>query len=247
VITTVAGTGVSGAAGDGGPATSAQLDTPNAVAPMPDGGFLIADSFNHRVRRVSPSGVITRVAGLNLGAAGDGGPAIRAGLNFPAGLAVRADGSFLIADNDNNRIRQVSASGTISTVAGTGTAGFGGDGGRAIGAQLNGPAAVAFTPDGGYLIADQDNHRVRRVNPAGVITTVAGTGVAGAGGDGGPATSAQLSNPIGLAVAGDGAFLSPTRTTTGCGACRRAERSPPRPAPARRALPATAGPPPARG
>ena len=129
-ITTVAGNGTAGFSGDGGPATAAQLDTPNGVAATPDGGLLIADSNSHRVRRVAADGTITTVAGTGVpGFSGDNGPATAAQLNFPDSVAVLPDGGFLIADNDNNRVRRVAADGTISTVAGIGTAGAGGDGG----------------------------------------------------------------------------------------------------------------------
>jgi hypothetical protein len=206
VITTVAGGGTQG---DGAPATSAQLSSAvNGVAATPDGGFLIADSNFNRVRKVSPSGIITTVAGGGTQGLGDGGPATAAQLAFPSGVAVRPDGSFLIADNDNNRIRQVSTTGVISTVAGsTTTDGFSGDGGPATDAQLNDPTRVSLTPDGGFLIADKDNHRVRRVSPGGVITTVAGTSSPGFSGDGGPATSAQLNTPNDVGATATGGFV----------------------------------------
>ncbi len=164
-ISTVAGTGTAGFAGDGGAATSAQLNSPLGVAASADGGFLIADASNHRVRRVSPAGTISTVAGTaTAGFAGDGGPATSAQLNFPVGVAASADGGFLIADNGNDRVRKVSPAGTISTVAGNGTFGFSGDGGAATSAQLNFPAGVAASADGDYLIADTNNNRVRRVD-----------------------------------------------------------------------------------
>ena len=208
VITTVAGNGTPGFGGDDGLATGAQLNAPNGLAETPDGGFLIADSNNNRVRKVSPTGFITTVAGTGAaGGGGDDGLAINAQLSFPVGLAVRPDGSFLIGDNDNHRVRQVSAGGTITTVAGTGTPGFGGDDGLATGAQLNSPSGVAFTPDGGYLVADAGNQRVRRVSPSGTITTVAGSDASpGFGGDGEQATLAQLNNPLAAVPLADGGF-----------------------------------------
>jgi NHL repeat len=208
VITTVAGNGVNSFGGDGGPATDAQISVANGVVATADGGFLIADSNNHRVRRVGPDGIISTVAGTGgFGYNGDNQPAAQALLNFPAGVAARPDGSFLIADNDNNRIREVSASGTITTVAGDGTRSFGGDNGPATSAQLSDPSGVSLTPDGGFLITDKDNNRIRKVAADGTITTVAGTGTAGGGGDGGPATAADLSAPIGVASIADGGFL----------------------------------------
>ena len=208
VITRVAGTGAAGDTGDGGPATSAQLNGPAGVAVTPDGGFLFSDFGNNVVRKVSAEGVITRVAGTGAaGDTGDGGPATRAQLNGPGGLAVTPDGGFLFSDVLNNVVRKVSAEGVITRVAGTGAAGDTGDGGPATRAQLNGPAGVGVTPDGGFLFADQGNNVVRKVSAEGVITRVAGTGAAGDTGDGGPATSAELNGPGGLAVTPDGGFL----------------------------------------
>jgi ribosomal protein S11 len=207
-ITTVAGTGAAGFSGDGGPATAAELDSPDGVAATADGGFLIADTFNNRVRRVSPAGTITTVAGSGTaGFSGDGRAATAAELSAPVAVAAAADGGFLIADANNERVRRVSPAGTITTVAGTGTAGFSGDGGPAIAAEISDPEGVAATADGGFLIADTANNRVRRVSPAGTITTVAGTGTAGFSGDGGPATAAELDSPEGVAATADGGFL----------------------------------------
>jgi hypothetical protein len=203
-ITTVAGSATSGLSGDGGPAAAAQLDAPLGVAATADGGFLIADELNHRVRRVGPDGTITTVAGTTPGFSGDGGPATAAQLSGPFGTAELADGGFLIADFFNHRVRRVGPDGTITTVAGT-TPGFSGDGGPATAAQLDGPSAVAATADGGFLIADEFNHRVRRVWPDGTITTVAGT-TQGFAGDGGPAVAAQLTFPTGVTATPDGGF-----------------------------------------
>jgi len=208
IISRVAGTGTAGSSGDDGPATNAQLQVPVGVAVTADSGFLIVDFQNNMVRKVSPAGVITRVAGTGTaGNSGDDGPATDAQLQVPAGVAVTADGGFLIADQLNNVVRKVSAAGVITRVAGTGTAGNSGDGGPATDAQLRGPTDVAVTADGGFLIADFQNNTVRKVSAAGVITRVAGTGTAGNSGDGGPATDAQLSAPGGVAVTADGGFL----------------------------------------
>ncbi len=194
--------------GDGGPATSAVLNVPYGVAVMPDGGFVASSLSNDEVRRVSPDGTITTLAGgLLNGFSGDGGPATSARLNLPMGVAVQPDGGVLIADSNNHRIRRVSPEGTISTVAGNGTEGFSGDGGPATAAQLDLPVAVAATRDGGFLIADYLNNRIRRVSPAGTITTVAGTGAEGFSGDGGPATSARLGFPNSVSATADGGFL----------------------------------------
>src|SRR5439155_14129668 len=176
-ITTVAGTGSVGSFGDGGPATRAQLAAPHGVASLPDGGFLIADTVNNRIRRVSADGTITAVAGTGTpGFAGDGSPATQAELAQPAGIAVTADGGMLIALAA--RIRRVAPDGTISTVAGTGLPGYSGDGGPATSAQLRNPHNVFALPDGGFVIADTFNNRVRRVSPDGTIMTIAGNGEA---------------------------------------------------------------------
>ena len=208
VITTVAGTGTAGYSGNGGPATSARLNWPTDVAPTADGGFLIVDLGNRRVRKVSPGGTITTVAGTGAqGSSGDGGPATSALLDAPVGVAARPDGGFLIADAAANRIRAVSPGGTITRVAGNGQAGGTGDGGPATWARLYAPVHVAVLADGGFLIAEYEGHRVRRVSPGGTITRVAGTGSAGFSGDGGPATAARLNQPVGVSPTSDGGFL----------------------------------------
>jgi hypothetical protein len=210
-IRTVAGTpGVGGYAGDGGQATAALLSGPTAVVETRDGGFLIADSTNHCVRKVSPTGIITTVAGTGVaGSRGDGGPATSARLRKPGGVAVASDKSLLIADSGNDRIRRVASDGTITTVAGTGTVGFSGDGGRATSAQLAGPSDVALLPTGGFLIADTSNHVIRRVGSwkGGKIDTAAGTGIAGFSGDGGPARRARMNYPAAVATRADGSVL----------------------------------------
>ncbi|MDE0105484.1 MAG: hypothetical protein OXN89_24165 [Bryobacterales bacterium] len=200
-ITTVAGTGNGRFGGDGGPAASARLFDPQGVALDTAGNIYLADSDNHRVRRVDRAGVITTIAGTGrIGSGGDGGPATAAQLNFPRGMAVDAAGNLFIADTSNRRVRRVDRFGTITTVAGTGEFGSGGDGGPATTAQLAFPQGLAVDGAGNLFIADTSNHRVRMVDHAGVITTVAGTGERGYGGDGGPATAAQLASPQGLAV-----------------------------------------------
>jgi streptogramin lyase len=199
-ITTVAGNGTASFGGDGGPATAAQLWHPSGVAVDAAGDLFIADYENNRVREVSPSGTITTVAGGGTSGLGDGGPATAAELVFPSGVAVDAAGDLFIADQDNNRIRKVSPSGIITTVAGNGTYGFGGDGGPATAAELRAPGGLAVNAAGDLFIADAGNSRVRKVSPSGVITTVAGNGTDGFGGDGGPATAAELTAPGGLAL-----------------------------------------------
>jgi hypothetical protein len=208
-IYTVARTGTAGFSGDGGFATRAQLNQRFEVLSTADGGFHVADSGNHRVRRVvMTDGTITTVAGTGApGFSGDGGPATAAELNIPEGLALTSDGGVLVVDNGNHAVRLIAADGTISTVAGTGTAGFSGDRGPAVTAELNGPVGVATTTDGGFLICDKLNHVIRRVVPDSTITTVAGDGTSGFIGDGGPATAAQLDAPDGVDTTFDGGFL----------------------------------------
>jgi sugar lactone lactonase YvrE len=201
IITTVAGNGTRGSIGDGGPATSAQLYNPEGVVADSAGSLFIADYGNHRIRKVSSSGIITTVAGTgSMGSGGDGGPATSALLYYPSGVAVDSIGNLFIADYGNHRIRKVSSSGIITTVAGAGTYGYSGDGGPAASAQLYYPAGVAIDSAGNIFIADRSNHRIRKVSASGIITTVAGIGSIGSGGDGGLATSAPLYYPIGIAV-----------------------------------------------
>jgi uncharacterized protein (TIGR03437 family) len=195
VITTVAGNGTLGFSGDNGPATNAQLNYPAGVAVDPAGNLYIADLENFRIRKVS-NGVITTVAGNGTGGfSGDNGPAVSARLDF-GGVAVDPAGNVYIADSGTSRIRKVS-NGVIATVAGNGTFGFSGDNGPATSAQLNGPSGVAVDSGGNLYIADVGNSRIRKVSN-GVITTVAGGGMQS--GDSGPATSAEMSGPAGVAV-----------------------------------------------
>jgi sugar lactone lactonase YvrE len=205
-IETVAGDGTAGFGGDDGPAKAAQLDAPSAVAALSGGAFLIADWGNNRIRRVSRDGRrIGTVAGTGrAGSAGDGGQATDAELNGPISLAVMPDDSFLISEPANNRIRRVASDGTISTFAGTGDAGFSGDGGPATGARLSAPTGIAVAPDGSVYIADSSNHRVRRVAPNGVIETVAGNGNPGYNGDGIDALTASLRRPIDVTATASG-------------------------------------------
>ncbi len=204
-ITTVAGTGTDGFGGDSGPASAAQLNRPAGVAVDGSGNLFIADTNNHRIRKVDAEGTITTVAGTSgQGFSGDSGPATAAQLNGPNGVAVDGFGNLYIADTNNHRIRKVGADGTITTVAGTGTAVFSGDGRPATAAQLNGPNGVAVDSSGNLYIADTNNHRIRKVDTRRTITTVAGTGTAGFSGDSGPATDARLNGPNGVAVDGFG-------------------------------------------
>ena len=201
IITTVAGTGGAGFAGDGGPATAALLDAPNDVAVDVYGNLYIADLQNRRIRKVNLSGIITTIAGNGSNqSSGDGGPATAAGLNFPHGISVDPAGNLYIASPYDARIRKVDTNGIISTVAGTGNSGYAGDGGPAVAAQLRHPVDVDVTSNGTIYIADAENHRIRKVDTNGIITTIAGTGNNGYTGDNGPALNAQLNLPHGVTV-----------------------------------------------
>jgi len=216
-IAVVAGTGTSGSTGAGGAATAAELNTPTGVAVDPAGNLYIADSGNNRIQEVSAStGIITTIAGTGTpGYTGDTGLATAATLNDPTGIAIDSVGILYIADTGNNALRAFSpAGGVIVTLAGTGTAGYAGDGGVAQMAQLNAPVAVTVDIAGNIYVADTGNNVVRRIVPvvSGIInfqaniSTYAGlTGGNSNSGDGGPATAAYLLKPSGLGVdaAGD--------------------------------------------
>ena len=205
VISTVAGDGTFGFGGDGGPATAAQLYLPSDVALDGAGNLYIADTANQRIRKVDAAGMISTVAGDGTqGYGGDGGPATAAQLYFPYGVAPDGSGNLYIVDSANQRIRKVDASGVITTVAGDGTRGYGGDGGPAVAAQLDLPYGVALDGAGNLYIADTSNDRIRKVDASGAISTVAGDGTRGYGGDGGPAVAAQLDLPRGVALDGAG-------------------------------------------
>ncbi|MBV9300557.1 MAG: choice-of-anchor D domain-containing protein [Acidobacteriaceae bacterium] len=206
VISTFAGTPQScGYGGDGGAATSAQLSVPAGVALDSSGNVYIADYTNQRIRKVTAStGIISTIAGNGTaGYSGDGGPATSAELNYPTSVAVDGSGNVYIADQTNYRIRKVTAStGKISTIAGTGTSGFSGDGGLATSAEISDVYGVASDSSGRVFIADYDNCVVREVNTSGIINTVAGNHSLGCSfsGDGGAAASAMLNEPLGVSV-----------------------------------------------
>jgi len=207
-ITTVAGNGTHGFGGDGGPATSAELSYPTSIYVDGSGNIFIADAGNSRIRKVTASGNITTVAGNGTaGFSGDGGPATSAALYAPTGVYLDGSGNIFIADVNNNRVRKVTASGNITTVAGNGTHGFSGDGGTATSAELKWPSDIYVDGSGDIFIADGGNNRIREVIASGNITTVAGNGTAGFSGDGGLATAAELNTPTGLYLDGSGNIL----------------------------------------
>ncbi len=211
VITTLAGDGAAGYAGDGGPATKASLNEPYGILIDRAGNIFLADRLNRRVRRIDASGIITTLAGTGEAAyGGDGGPAVRAGLAEPNGLAFdRAERHLYIADVADHRVRIVDlASGTIATFAGTGKAEHSGDGGEARDAGVFGARAVKLAADGTVYILERQGSSLRAVDPAtGIITTIAGTGARGYGGDGGPALAAVFDAPKEMAIDRDGSLL----------------------------------------
>ncbi len=204
-VTTVAGNQLpAGAFGDGGPATSAALGSPAAVALDTAGNLYIADSNNDRVRKVS-GGTITTVAGSGTYRyGGDGGPAVAALFSTVIAAAFDGAGNLYIADASNSRIRKVDASGTVTTVVGNGQVASAGDGGSAANASLAVPSGVAFDSAGNMYVTELDGQKVRKITPNGTISTIAGNGTAGFSGDGGPATQAALLLPLFVAVDGPG-------------------------------------------
>ncbi len=245
-IATSAGTGTAGSAGNNGVPTAALLSAPGAVAVDGRGNTFIADTTNNQVREiVAASGTIVAFAGTGAaGSTGDGGQAAQATLNAPAGIALDGGGNLYIADTGNHRIRLVAAAtGLISTYAGTGTAGYAGDGGLAPAAQLNAPAAVAVAPGGLLLIADTGNNVLRAVGlRSGAISTFAGTGTAAYSVDPGPAAVAQFAAPAALRSITATSSTSPTPATI-ASAPSRTTSSAPSPAPPPRASTGTAPPP----
>ena len=191
IATRIAGNGRQGYSGDGGPALNAHFSmgqnvpSPPYIGSLPPGlavdnagNVYVADNGNSRIRRISPEGIVTTVAGNGTyGFSGDGGPAVNAHLSSVLGLAVDGAGNLLLADSNNHRVRLVATDGTINTVAGNGVCGFSGDGGPAAGAQLCNPAGMAMDNGGNLLIADISNDRIRRISPAGIISSAIGTGL----------------------------------------------------------------------
>jgi len=208
IISTIAGNSTQGFYGDGGPAIHAEFDGPAGITKDTAGNLYIADYVNDRVRKVTyATGVITTIAGTGDSAgtsgafSGDGGPATAADLYNPTSIALDVSGNVFFSDQGNHRVRKINVStGIITTIAGNGTGGYSGDGIQATASELFYPAGIAFDTAGNLYIADWQNHRIRMVTlSTGIITTVAGTGIAGYSGDGGPATAARFYRPSELA------------------------------------------------
>ena len=207
IITTVAGTGVRGYSGDGGPAARAEISSPYGIALDRDGHIFFADTENQCYRRIDArTGIITTVAGNGQrGFSGDGGPATEASFSRPHVLTIDSSGNLILGDSFNQRIRKVErATGIITTIAGTGEQGFSGDGGPATKASFKYFGGLVLDSKGNLFITDGVNNRIRKIAArTGIITTVAGTGEKSFGGDGGPALQAQISWPYGIALDGE--------------------------------------------
>lgn len=208
VTVTIAGTGVAGFSGDGGPATGAEINNPYGLATGPDGALYFCEIGNHRVRRLDlKTNRITTVAGSGRkGYAGDGGPALEAEMNEPYEVRFDHSGNMYFAEMQNHVVRKVDAKTQIvTTVAGTGAPGFAGDGGPAAKAQLRQPHSIAFDEKGRLLICDIGNHRIRRVDPGtGIIETWAGTGERKPASDGAPISGTPLNGPRAITAGRDG-------------------------------------------
>ena len=208
-ISTYAGNGICGYNGEGLPSAKAMLCGPTGMTLDHSGNLVFAEQSTSRVRSISKTGKITTIAGNGVAAnSGDGGLATAASIGQPFWPTYDSAGNLFISEEVFCVVRKVDTSGIISTVAGTGTCGFSGDGGKATAAMLNGPRGLAFDSSGNLYIADWANHRVRKVDTSGNITTFAGTGKAGYSGDGGPATKANIGSPRALVVQGSALYIS---------------------------------------
>ena len=205
MISTLAGSGERGYSGDAGPAAEARLDHPEGVAVDTAGNVYVADSANHRIRRIDATGMITTLAGSGeRGYSGDARSAAEARLAYPADVAADASGNVYVADSWNHCVRKIDGEGMITTLAGRGFPGYSGDGGQASRAFLANPTAVAVDASGNVYVADNWNHRVRKIDRSGTISTLAGKGWQDDSGDGGPATAAALAYPVSVAAGPEG-------------------------------------------
>jgi NHL repeat len=209
IIAVAAGNGTAVPNFDGSNAMQTGLQDPFGVVVDGQGGFYVSEFLGHRVRHVSAAGLVTTVAGTGTaGFSGEGQPAVFAQLRNPTRVRRDPQGRVVIVDSANHRIRRIEPDGTLITIAGNGLAGNTGDGGSALNARLSSPQDVTFAADGTMYIADRNNHKIRRVNPAGVISTFAGTGTGGYNGDEVQATTARLFNPYGVAVVPEGVLIA---------------------------------------
>jgi len=205
-VRNVAGFGTIGNSGDEHAAYQAAMNTPSGIAIAPDGTVYFSEQGNAQIRRVSGD-VVHRVAGTGEpGYSGDGGPAVMARLAGPTRLELDAEGRLYFCDSRNNVIRRIGTDGVIETIAGSGERGYSGDGGPALEARFALPMDLERLDDGTLLVADTENHVIRRIGPDGIITTLVGTATRGFGGDGGPASLARLDGPMGVSVDADGAL-----------------------------------------
>jgi sugar lactone lactonase YvrE len=221
-----------GYSGDGGPALDAEFRCPQGLAFDAAGNLYVADHLNDVIRRIDAAGIVTTVAGTgpqetySMGKyvpgvrkqGGDGGPATKASLDDPWGITFDTSGNLYVADRGHDAIRRVDTRGVITTVAGNGAGGYAGDGNLATSAKLDRPLDVAFDLSGNMYIADENNARIRKVDPDGIITTFAGTGSVGCDGNGGPAGAAALQNPNSIAIGPDGTMYV---TEQDCGIVRK--------------------------
>ena len=199
VISHIAGTGILGYSGDNGPAVNARIAVKHGLAADAVGNLYLADIGNNRIRKVDAAGTITTIAGTGaFASSGDGGPASQAQVQLPNSIAVASDGTIYFAEA--YRVRKITPGGVMQPVCGDGSNGFAGDGGLAINARLSGPASVTLDSAGNLYFYDGGNGRVRRIDPSGIITTVAGNGLTGSGGDGDVATAVPLTDVTGLAL-----------------------------------------------
>jgi sugar lactone lactonase YvrE len=209
VIVKFAGTKVCGFSGDGGPAASAMINSPSTIVFDGAGNLLFGDEGNSRIRKITPTGIISTIAGNGtVGYSGDGGPATDASLYGPTSLFVDSANNIYITDAFNYVVRKIDAAGVIHTVAGNNQPGFAGDGGPATSAQISYSSGIVADAQGNFYIADANNHRVRKVDASGSITTYAGNGQFGNGGDGGPATGASLGGVRGLLIRGGKLYIT---------------------------------------
>jgi sugar lactone lactonase YvrE len=210
LIITVAGTGVAGSGGDGGPATAAQLYNPNSLVFDKVGNMYITDVANNKIRKVDASGVITTIAGNGSGIySGDGGQATAAGLATPASIAIDSESNLYTGTVGDYRIRKIGKDGIITTIAGNGSVGFNGDNIPATSAQLYGPYMGFVDNKGDVYFTDRGSNRVRKINTTGIITTIAGNGTNSYSGDNGPATAATLKDPIWPSISPSGDIFIP--------------------------------------